>query len=150
MATVNISSLFENNLRKVSEVGVAELNAALDTSGDRLGQGTVYAKGGDDHICYTIPADSIAPKFYVIVDEAFDAGTTATITTVVDGTSIAAALDVATVGPTVSALVDTYFDATDGIKIVLSADVTVGKMRVIAEYISASTNNGIYVDLGGV
>ncbi len=150
MATVNISSLFENNLRKISEVGVAELNATINTSGDRLGQGAVYALGGDEHICYTIPADSIAPKFYIIVDEAFDAATTATITTIVDGTAIATALDVATVGPTVSALVDTYFDAVDGIKIVLNQDVTVGKLRVVAEYISASTNNGIYVDVGGV
>ncbi len=151
MAIVNLSGQFENNLRKVSEVGVAELNAALNMgTADRLGQGIVYAKGADEHIIYTIPADSIAPKFYVVVDEAFDAGTTATITTIVDGDAVATALDVATVGPTVSALVDTYFDATDGIKIVLNQDVTVGKLRVIAEYISASTNNGIYVDLGGV
>lgn len=148
MAVQNISSLFENNLRKISEVGVAELNAVLSVDGDRLGQGNTTAVAGDEHIIYNIPADSIAPKFYIIVDEPFDAGTTATVTTIVDGLSIAAALDVATVGATVGLLEDTYFDAVDGIKIVLSANVTVGKMRVVAEYVSASTNNGIYVDLG--
>jgi len=150
MANVNISALFENNLRKVSEVGVATLQAMIANDGDRLGQSAVYAKGGDVHLCYTIPADSVVPKFYIIVDEAFDATTTATITTIVDGTAIATALDVATEGPVVSALEDTYFDATDGISIVLNQDVTVGRLRVVAEYISLSTNNGIYVDLGGV
>ncbi|RLA70181.1 MAG: hypothetical protein DRG30_09485 [Epsilonproteobacteria bacterium] len=148
MAVQNISALFENNLRKISEVGVGTLHAALSTSGDRLGQGIVYAKGGDEHLIYTIPKDSIAPKFYVLVDEAFDAGTTATITTIVDGDAIVTSLDVATVAPTVSALVDTYFDSADGFKIVLNQDVTVGKLRVVAEYISASTNNSIFVDVG--
>ncbi len=148
MATVNVSALFENNLRKISEVGVGTLCAEIGTSGDRLGQGATYAKGGDEHLIYTIPKDSIAPKFYVIVDEAFDAGTTATITTIVDGDVIVTDLDVATVAPTVSVLVDTYFDAVDGFKIVLNQDVTVGKLRVLAEYISGSTNDAIYVDLG--
>lgn len=149
MAQLNISALFENNLRKISEVGVATLQAEVSNDGDRLGQGIVYAKGGDEHLVYTIPADSIAPKFYLIVDEAFDAGTTVTVTTIVDGLTVIAALtDVATVGPVVSALEDVYFDAADGFNIVLSQDVTQGKLRVVAEYISASTNNGIYVDVG--
>ncbi len=149
MATTNISTLFENNLRKVSEVGVAQLHAQLSTEGDRLGQSAEYVVGGDEYIVYTIPADSIVPKFYMIVDEAFAAGTTVTVSTIVDGTEIiAAATDVATVGATVSALVDTYFDATDGIKIVLNQASTVGTLRVVAEFISGSTNTGIYVDLG--
>ncbi len=148
MAVQNISALFENNLRKVSEVGVGTLCAAISTSGDRLGQGIVYAKGGDEHLIYTIPKDSIAPKFYLIVDEAFDAGTTATITTIVDNDAMFTAIDVAALTHSVSPLEDTYFDAADGFKIVLNQDVTVGKLRVIAEYMSGSTNDAIYVDLG--
>ncbi len=148
MATVNVSALFENNLRKVSEVGVGTLCAEIGTSGDRLGQGATYAKGGDEHLIYTIPKDSIAPKFYIIVDEAFDAGTTATITTIVDDDAMFTAIDIAALTHSVSPLEDTYFDAVDGFKIVLNQDVTVGKLRVIAEYISGSTNDAIYVDLG--
>ncbi len=149
MATQNISALFENNLRRISEVGVGTLCAQISTDGDRLGQGAIYAQGGDDHYIYTIPADSVATKFYFIVDEAFDAGTTAAISTI-QGTPVAlvAALDLATEGPTVSLIVDQYFDVTDGFNIVLSQTVTKGKVRVIAEFISGSTNNGIYVDLG--
>ena len=147
-STVNISHLFENNLRKVSEVGAATLNAVLSTDGDRLGQGAVYAQKGDKHIVYMIPADSICTKLYILVDEAFDAGVTATIKTI-SGTQkvVASALDIAVVGPTVSALEDTYFDKTDGVEIVLSKAVTKGSLRVVGEFISASTNNGIYVDL---
>ncbi len=149
MATQNISSLFENNLRRVSEVGVGTLPAQLANDGDRLGQSAVYAKGGDLHNIYTIPADSFATKFFLIVDEAFDAGTTATVNTIA-GTPvlIASALDLAVEGPTVSSTVDQYFDVADGFSIVLNQDVTKGKMRVIAEFISGSTNNGIFVDVG--
>lgn len=148
MARVNLSAYHENNLRRVSEVGVATLCAEVSQSGDRLNQGAVYANATDDYIVYNIPADSIAPKFYFIVDEAFDAATTCEISTVVDDTQLVAALDLATVGASVSAVVDTYFDAVDGIKFELSQAVTQGKVRVIAEFVSASTNNGIFVDLG--
>ena len=148
MATVNISALFENNLRKVSEVGVAELNAVISVSGDRLGQGDEFAKGGDKHLVYTIPADSIASKIYLIVDEAFSATTKVGIKTIVDGKVVVAALDATVKGMTVSVLVDTYFEKADGFELILTKDATVGKLRVVAEYISASTNNGIYVDVG--
>ncbi len=149
MAAQNISALFENNLRKVSEVGVGTLNAQLSNEGDRLGQAAIYAKGGDLHNIYTIPADSIVTKFYFIVDEAFDAGITAEIKTIAGAPlTLVAALDCATEGASVSTVVDTYFDETDGFSIVLSGDVTKGKVRILAEFISASTNNGIYVDLG--
>jgi len=148
MATVNISERFENNLRKVSEVGVATLNAAISDTGDRLGQGIAYATAADTYLAYTIPADSIATKFYFLVDEAFDAGTTAAITIKSDGTSLVGALDLSSVGPSVSTVVDIYFDAADGIEFQLNQDVTKGKVRVVAEYISGSTNNGIYVAQG--
>ena len=146
--TINLSSQFENNLRRVSEVGVACLPAKISVNGDRLGQADEFAKGGDTYQVYTIPADSIAPKIYFIVDEAFDAGVTAEVKTIVDGTTLVAALDVATEGASVSAVEDTYFSATDGFAIKLSGDATKGKLRCVAEFISASTNNGIYVDLG--
>lgn len=147
MAT-NLSAYFENNLRRVSEVGVGTLNAVISQSGDRLSNGDTFAKGGEDYLIYTIPKDSICPKIYFIVDEAFDAGTTAAVETIVDGTSLVAGLDLATVGASVSSVEDTYFDDVDGFKITLNQDVTQGKVRMIAEFISCSTNNGIYVDLG--
>jgi len=148
MATVNISALFENNLRKVSEVGVAELNAVISVSGDRLGQGDEFAKGGDKHLVYTIPADSIAPNIYMIVDEPFDAASKAGIKTIVGQKVVTAARDLTVKGATVSTLKDEYFEKADGFEIILTKDATRGKLRVVAEYISASTNNGIYVDVG--
>ena len=148
MATVNLSAYWENNLRRVSQVGVAEFNAVVSTSGDRLDNGDVTAVAADDYIVYCIPTDSIVPKIYFIVDEAFGAAITGHISTIVDDTSLVAALDLNTVGASVSAVVDTYFDAVDGIKLELSGDVTVGKLRVVVEYISAKTNEGIYVDVG--
>ena len=148
MATVNLSDKFENNLRRVSGAGVATLCAEVGDSGDRLGQGIVYADELDDFIVYCIPKDSIVPKIYFIVDEAFDAGITCHISSIVDDTSLVAALDLATEGKTVSAVVDSYFDAVDGIKFELSDAVTKGKVRVVVEYIACDTNEGIFTDVG--
>ncbi len=145
----NLSHLFENNLRKASEVGVVCLPAMLSTGGDRLGQAAEYVKAGENYIAYTIPADSIVSKVYFIVDEAFAAGTTAAIATLKGiPTVVAAALDLATVGASVSAASDLYFDAADGFSITLNQASQVGKVRVVAEFISASTNTGMYVELG--
>lgn len=149
MANVNISALFENNLRRVSEVGVTTLHAVLANDGARLGTAPVYAKGGDNHLSYNIPADSIVPKFYIIVDEAFDTGTTLAITTIKDGLLVGDAVDLTVVGATLGALNDTYFPAVDGVDLVLNQDVTMGKVRIICEYLSGETNNGAYVGDGG-
>lgn len=148
MAVINLSAQHENNLRRVSGVGVATLCAEVSDSGDRLGQGIVYADATDDYIAYCIPKDSIATKIFFIVDEAFDAATTCEISTIVDDTQLVAALNLAVVGSSVSSVIDSYFDAADGVKFELSQAVTKGKVRVAVEYISLETNNGIYVDVG--
>lgn len=149
MSTVNLSARFENNLRKTSEVGVAVVPGVLDVGSDRLSSTPEYAVAADTYTVYTIPKDSIVSKFYFIVDEAFDAATTAEITTIAGTpTELVAALDCATEGASVSAVVDQYFDATDGFSVTFSQDVTKGKLRIAAEFISLSTNDGTYVDLG--
>lgn len=145
MANVNISALFENNLRRVSEVGVATLNAVLASDGQRLGSAPVYAKGGDNHLAYNIPADSFVPKVYFIVDEAFDTGTTADIGTI-SGLPLVAGLDLATEGVSVSTEADLYFPSVDGVDIELNQDVTQGKLRVVIGYISGSTTEGVYIE----
>ena len=146
--TINLSSQFENNLRRVSEVGVATYPAKVSVNGDRLGQADEFAKKGDLYQVYTIPADSIATVFYIVVDEAFDTGAKATLKTI-GGTpkTILADADLTKVGAVVGTLKDTYFGKADGISAVFSADVTKGSFRVVAEFISCSTNNGIYIDL---
>jgi len=148
MANVNISALFENNLRRVSEVGVTTLHAVLANDGARLGTAPVYAKGGDNHLSYNIPADSIVPKFYFIVDEAFDAGTTVDVATI-SGLPLATAIDLTVEGTSVSTEIDVSFPVVDGLDLVLNQDVTQGKLRVVFEYISGSTNTGIFAGTGG-
>jgi len=147
--TINLSSQFENNLRRVSEVGVATFPAKVSVNGDRLGQADEFVKGGDSYQVYTVPADSIATEFYIVVDEAFDTGLKATLKTIA-GTPVViktdALLDV--VGATVATLKNKHFDKADGISAVFSGDATKGSFRVVAEFISCSTNNGIYVDSG--
>ena len=145
--TVNLSSQFENNLRRVSEVGVATFPAKVSVNGDRLGQADEFVKAGDAYQVYTIPADSIATVFYIVVDEPFDAGLKATLKTIA-GTPKVIKTDAAltTKGATVATLKDAYFDKADGISAVFSGAATKGSFRVVAEFISCSTNNGIYVD----
>jgi len=146
--TVNLSSQFENNLRRTSEVGVATFPAKVSINGDRLGQADEFAKAGDAYQVFTIPADSIATNIYIVVDEAFDTGAKATLKTIA-GTPkvIKTDADLTVVGATVATLKNAYFAKTDGISAVFSADVTKGSFRVVAEFISCSNNNGTYVDM---
>lgn len=149
MATVNLSSKFENNLRRTSGVGVATLCAVVGDTGARLTSAPSYALAADDYIAYCIPADSIVTKIFFVVDEVFAAGA-AHISTIVDDTALVAALDLTTLGATAGILaLDTYFDSADGFKFELSDDATAagGKVRAICEYISLDTNEGSYVEV---
>ena len=148
MATVNLSSQFENNLRRVSEVGVATFPAKVSIGGDRLGQKDKLMTAGTIYTVYTIPADSVATKIYYIVDEPFDASVTAEVKTIA-GTPVTldAAIDLTKKGLTISAKSDLYFSKTDGFAVKLSKAPTKGSFRIVAEFISASTNVGIYVDM---
>lgn len=143
----DISSRFENNLRKVSGVAVAAISAQLSVSGNRLNQAPEYIVGTEEYISYVLPADVIAGKFHLVCTEPFDAATTVTVTTISD-VALFTDVPVNALTNVVSAEVDTYFDAVDGFKIVFNQAVTTGKLRVAADYLSLKTNEGIYIDLG--
>ncbi len=148
--TVNISNLFENNLRRVSEVGVATMCAVLAVGGDRLGQADDLAVPGDKYNVFTIPADSIVTSISILVDESFGAGVKAGVKTINGQKAVGAAVDVAAAPGTLTKGTPAdpfYCEKADGFEIILTGTVTnKGKFRVIAEYISADTNNGIYID----
>ena len=149
MANIDLSAKHENNLRRESGVGIMTFCAEVGDTGARLTSTIQYANATDHYIGYCIPKDAIVTKIYMIIDEAFDTGTTCTITTIVDKTAVFAALtSLATAGKFVSATVDTYFDDVDGFDILLSQAVTKGKLRLVAEFIDMSTSDGSYIDLG--
>ena len=72
---------------------------------------------------------------------------TATVTLSNDGTALFTDADITATGLQVSSVVDFYVSTQEGITIVLSDDQVAGaagSIRVVAEYISTDTNNGIY------
>ena len=92
---------------------------------------------------------SLVREFFIYVREAFVAGTTATITTIVDGEAIETDLDVATEGlvlATATGLADgALFDTVDGFNVKFNQTSNVGVLQVIAKYTAVDEKSGKYV-----
>ena len=146
MANLNIKNLFLNENKRYREDVVVTLPAILNEGGGRTNATPTYVQGGDTHTAGVIEADTIVQKAYVIVDEAFVATTTATIT--IGGTTFFAAVDAATTGLLVSATVDALFTAKGDVVITMSGtgDLTVGKLRVVIATEHPSLKNGQYAN----
>jgi hypothetical protein len=146
MANVNVTNKFLNENKRYREDVVVTLPAVLNEGGGRANALPTYVQGGDTHTASVVEADTIVQKAYVIVDEAFAALTTATIT--IGGVAFFTTVDVATVGLLVSATVDELITAKGDVVITLSGtgDHTVGKIRVVIAAEHPSLKNGQYAN----
>lgn len=147
MAAVNISGQFLNKDKREHEAVVVTLPAKLSTNGGRTNPNPVYVQYADTNVASVLPAEIITGKSYLVVEEAFPAGTTATVT--VGGSAAFTAVSVATTGITVSALLDQLeLTATDVVitigHVSSTGNVTTGKLRVVTDYIPYTVKNGRY------
>ncbi len=141
----SITSRFQNDLSRVSEVASVVLPAKLEDGSYRLGTPDSYAKAGEDYQALVLPERAIVTKIYLVVEAPMTG--TATVTLSNDGTALFTDADITATGLQVSSVVDFYVSTQEGITIVLSDDQVAGaagSIRVVAEYISTDTNNGIY------
>ena len=145
MATVNITNRYENQQKRYAEAVVATLPSQLEEGGVRLSTPPVLAQFDDDHVISTVEPDTIVKKCYLIIDEAFPALSTITVT--VGATTFHTAVDGTVVGLVASATEDVLFTAGADITITVgggTGDITSGLARVVLDTDSPSLNNGNY------
>ncbi|MCI4435352.1 MAG: hypothetical protein JHC33_00895 [Ignisphaera sp.] len=147
MATVNISGQFLNAEKREHEAVVVTLPALLSPNGGRANPNPTYLQVADVMTANVLPKEVITGKVYLLVEEAFPAGMTATVT--VGGTTTNTAVSVAAAGLTASASVD-LLKANGGTVTVtinhatVTGNITTGKLRVIVDTIPYTVRNGRY------
>ncbi len=154
MATVQLTDLFLNNQKRFAEGAVATFPAKLNEGNHRLGTGPEYIDPADDYNAYCIPKMSVIKEIYFFVREAFDAGTTATVTTIVDGVTIEAdiiidtadsfALSEAT-APGGALESGALFGVVDGFSVNFNQASVNGVLQIVAGYVSLDDKSGKYV-----
>ncbi|RKX84159.1 MAG: hypothetical protein DRP58_07665 [Spirochaetes bacterium] len=154
MAIVQRTDLNLNNQKRFAEGAVATFPAKLSEGNKRLDTGPVYIDPADEYQAYCLPKMSIVRDIFIFVREGFDAGTVATVTTIVDGTEIESTMDVATGGIfTLSTATKAggalengaLFEVVDGFKVSFNQTSTEGVLQVIAGYTSLDEKSGKYV-----
>lgn len=154
MATVQRTDLNLNNQKRFAEGAVATFPAKLNEGNNRLGTGPSYINPADDYIAYCLPKMSIVREFFIFVREGFDAGTVATVSTIVDGTVLESTLDVATGGVFTLATASkpagalengALFEVVDGFSVTFNQTSVEGVLQVIAGYTSLDEKSGKYI-----
>lgn len=146
MATLNITNLFTNRDKRYAEAVVVTLPAQLEEGGARISTPPVYAQNDDTYTASVVEANSIVKTIYIIIDEAFPAGTELAVT--VAGEAALAAIDGTVLGLTASATItDLLVEAGGDVEITPSGgsgDITTGVARVVLDVVSTELKNGNY------
>lgn len=144
MANKNLTAQFENNLRRFADGSTATIPAVVAPADVRTGVAQENVVSTDVYLAYSIPANVVVQKYYLIVEEAFDI-TLGTVTiTDMDDNALFTAVDVLTVGATVSAVVDDYKALANGYKVAFNANSAagVGRLKVVAQYVNVEATDG--------
>ena len=147
MATINITSRHLNQDKRTAEAVVVTVPAIAQERGGRTLQPPLYYQYGDTLQATVLPAGTIIQKVYLVVDEAFPAGSTATVT--VNGTDFFTDADITAKGLTASTTEDMHIEVTQNIDVTINGgtgDIIAGKLRVVAEILSTQLKNGNYAE----
>ena len=144
MAVHNLTNLFNNQDKRYAESVVMTIPAQLDEGGQRLATPPTYIANGDALTAAVVEPDTIIKGVYLIVDEAFPAGTTLDVD--IAGTQYFVAADVASKGIQVSSVENIYLTNGQTITVGVNATGTVaaGVARVVLDTVSPSIKNGNY------
>lgn len=119
----------------------------METTNARLQTPAEFVKAADDYQMFVIPKNAVVKSFYLYIREAFDAGTTLTVTTVNGAEAIFTAADLATEGLLVSTVVDILHTEVEGLNFKFSQDVSQGVVQVVADFVSIDEKSGKYTEL---
>jgi hypothetical protein len=146
MAVKQIADLYLNRQKRFTEALVATVPAKLNDGNKRLQTPAEFVQAADDYQMFVIPKNAIVKNFYLYVREAFNAGTTLTVTTVNGAQAVFTGADLATEGLLVSALVDLLNTEVDALNFKFSQDVTQGVVQVVADFVSIDEKSGKYTE----
>jgi hypothetical protein len=147
---VTITHDFLNQAKREEEALTVTLPSLLREGGGRAGVAPQYVVYGESYVASVVVKNSIATKFYAVVEEAFPTGATATIN--VGGTDVFVDLAVDATGATVSTTEDVYFTTGGDVTITINhatetGNVVNGKLKVVVPYIPFNVKNGRYSDV---
>jgi hypothetical protein len=150
---VSITHDYLNQAKREEEALTVTLPSLLREGGGRAGTLPSYVQYGESYLASVVVKNSIAPKLYLVVEEAFPTGATATVT--VGGTAAFTDLAVDATGANVSATEDVYFTTGGDVSITINhatetGNVNVGKLKVVVPYIPFDVKNGRYSDVPAV
>ena len=145
MATINLTNRYNNQDKRFAESVVMTIPAQLEEGGARLATPPVYVQYGDAQTAAVIEPDTIAKGYYLVIDEAFPAGTTVDVD--IAGTAIFTNVQVSSTGVTTSTVENTLYKNGQTITVTFSGstgDVTTGVARIVIDTVSPSLKNGNY------
>lgn len=150
MAT-SITAKFLNQDKRETEALTVTLPSILEEGGGRLQSAPTYAQFGEDYIAAVAPKESVLGKSYLLVEEAFEATATATVT--INGIALFTDAPVSATGLVTSTVEDELLLAGGDVVITLgtlTGDATVGKLKVVTNYTPYTIKNGRYSDVPAV
>jgi len=147
MATINLTASNTNQQKRFAEAVVMTIAAQLDEGGQRLATPPTYIQGGDAVTASIVEADTVIKRAYLIVDEAFPAGTEINVD--IAGTQYFVTADGTATGLLVSTSEDNLLKNGQTITVSftgVTGDITTGVCRVVLDTVSLSLRNGNYAE----
>lgn len=146
MATT-ITDKFLNQDKRETEALTVTLPAVLDEGGGRTNSLPTYVQVAEEFVAAVSPKEAVLGKSYLVVEEAFPAGMTVTVS--INGTAIFTDVSVAAIGLTTSATEDVLLLTSGNVSITINhatvtGDVAVGKLKVVNNYTPYTVKNGRY------
>ena len=145
--STDVTNRFLNQDKRYEEAVVMTVPAILKEGGGRANVLPTYLQGGESVKASVVEADTIIPKAYLIVDEAFPA--LAVLAVDIAGTAYFTGADLTVAGITVSAIEDKHFVNKQTIVATVggvTGDIMQGKYRIVLSTIHPSLNNGQYAN----
>jgi ABC-type Fe3+/spermidine/putrescine transport system ATPase subunit len=144
---VGITARFGNQDKREACALAMTCPAMIEEAGHRTGTPPKYITSGDAWTAQIVGPDTIVKKAYIVVDEAFPAGTTVSVD--IAGTTLFTDVAVDTKGLTVSGTEDLYFEnlQTISVNIVNGAAgtaITEGVLRVVLDADNPGVRTGSY------
>lgn len=130
MATQNITEFINNNRKRQSSVACGTLPYSMPRG--------VTAVSGDTYVVAVIPPKSIITNAYLVVTEAYDSATSATVVGKIGATTVFNGTDVTTVATTTGSVTAVYTGETSvevTVTPTLTGSTTTGAVKLFVEYI---------------
>ena len=145
----NITSKYLNQDKREAEALTVTLPSVANVGGGRTQAAVTYNQFGEEYISYTVPGPAVLKKFYLVVEEAFPAGSTVEV--LMGGTTIFTSAAVTSTGITVSTSEDQLTTNNNNISITVNGgtgDITTGLLRIVVDTVPYLEKNGRYGSYG--